>query len=419
MPAVESPSPATGIFADTMATRLTKRTPVNFLVVDNDHSVAKIIRSMLLREFVNSSVTITGSLQDAWDIYCERKIDFVISEIDHPTGSGLDFLAEIRVQDKNIPFIYISRRNDRELIILAAQNESDGYVVKPFSENALIDSIREAWKKRKSEYTQILNQMEDLASKDPTRALDQLEDKFGSNEQTARMFTLRWRIFQRLKRFEEAKESLSHAINVNPMFLTAKKNLADVMMETGEKDKAKTLYEEVVDISPMYKECHVSLAKVYAEDQEFGKLKQLTDHYSTYFPKSTDLQMIVAEELLRNGQNEMAAELFKKIIDIDKQAENFDTDSMVYRYNRLGIALRREGKVEEAIAYYLEALDLAPNNAAVHYNLGVACGQCGQHKRAIQEFQTALNLDPSLEEARREMEKVLQIVRERVTVTME
>ncbi len=401
-----------------MATKLTARTPVNFLVVDNDHTVAKIIRSMLLQEYVASSVTITGNLQDAWDIYSERKIDFVISEIDHPTGSGLDFLDEIRAQDREIPFIYISRRNDRELIILAAQNDSDGYVVKPFSENALIESIREAWKKRKSDYTQSLNQMEDLASKDPTRALDQLEDKFGSNEQTARMYTLRGRILQRLKRLEEAKESLSHAINVNPMYLNAKKNLGDVMVETGEKDKAKALYEEVVDISPMYKECHVSLAKVYAEDQEFGKLKQLTDHYSSYFPKSTDLQMTVAEELLHHGQNEMAAELFKKIIEIDKQSPSTDIDGMVYRYNRLGIALRREGKVEEAIEYYLEALDLAPDSAAVHYNLGVACGQNGQHKRAIQEFQAALKLDPNLEEARREMEKVLQAVRDRVTVTM-
>ena len=127
--------------------------------------------------------------------------------------------------------------------------------------------------------------------------------------------------------------------------------------------------------------------------------------------------MTMAEELLHQGQNEMAAEAFKKVIAIDKRVGVADREGLIYKYNRLGIALRRQKRFQEAITWYSEALNLAPENPGLHYNIGVACTYSGDYKRAIKEFDTALKLDPTLEEAKVEREKLISVTKERATST--
>jgi tetratricopeptide (TPR) repeat protein len=63
-------------------------------------------------------------------------------------------------------------------------------------------------------------------------------------------------------------------------------------------------------------------------------------------------------------------------------------------YVSLGNALRTKGEVDEAIASYQKAIELAPKLAVAHYNLGTSLFSKGQTDEAISCYRKAIELDP-------------------------
>jgi tetratricopeptide (TPR) repeat protein len=65
----------------------------------------------------------------------------------------------------------------------------------------------------------------------------------------------------------------------------------------------------------------------------------------------------------------------------------------------LATALLDAGRFEEAIEYYEQALRINPNDARAHYSLGVAWVKLGQLSEAIGHFEQALRIEPDFAEA--------------------
>ena len=61
-----------------------------------------------------------------------------------------------------------------------------------------------------------------------------------------------------------------------------------------------------------------------------------------------------------------------------------------------GLALQLVGRIPEAIEQFHEALRMNPNNAEAHANLGLALLACGKPRESIPEFEMALRLNPEL-----------------------
>lgn len=68
-------------------------------------------------------------------------------------------------------------------------------------------------------------------------------------------------------------------------------------------------------------------------------------------------------------------------------------------HNNLGNALRRQGKLSEAIYHFKEALRIDPNYAKAHNNLGIVLATQGDAETALSHFYLALELNPSYAEA--------------------
>lgn len=65
-------------------------------------------------------------------------------------------------------------------------------------------------------------------------------------------------------------------------------------------------------------------------------------------------------------------------------------------HNVLGYALADQGRIDEAITHYREAIALQPSFAEPHANLGIALARQGRVDEAIPEFQTTVNLTPAV-----------------------
>ena len=67
--------------------------------------------------------------------------------------------------------------------------------------------------------------------------------------------------------------------------------------------------------------------------------------------------------------------------------------------------LSRQGKFRDAIPHLTRAIELNPDNATAHNNLGAAVGREGRLDEAIRHFAEALRLRPGYAEARDNLRK--------------
>ena len=66
---------------------------------------------------------------------------------------------------------------------------------------------------------------------------------------------------------------------------------------------------------------------------------------------------------------------------------------------KLGISLKKQGKIDDAIISFKEGIKLNSNNPKAHYNLGNAFKEKGDLNSAIISFQQAIKLKPNFPEA--------------------
>jgi protein O-GlcNAc transferase len=73
-------------------------------------------------------------------------------------------------------------------------------------------------------------------------------------------------------------------------------------------------------------------------------------------------------------------------------------DPSAIEHNERGIRLAAEGKLEDALAAFRNAIRLNPRIAAFYANIGAALGRCGKLEEALAALRTGIRIDPSLAE---------------------
>jgi len=105
-------------------------------------------------------------------------------------------------------------------------------------------------------------------------------------------------------------------------------------------------------------------------------------------------------DLLAQGKVEEAVQTFMEAMRMNPENEDVHYD--------LGLALTRQGKLEEAIQQYLEALRIFPNYVEAHNNLGNLLMRTGRTGEAIQHFEIALKIMPVYASAHNNLGTALQ-----------
>ena len=99
----------------------------------------------------------------------------------------------------------------------------------------------------------------------------------------------------------------------------------------------------------------------------------------------------LALALVNAGRIDEALPYFREAVEIRPQ--------LVEAYSNLGDALLRKNRVDEAIAQFEKALTIKPRHAELHNNLGVALARRGETDDAIPHYRTALELKPEYAQA--------------------
>jgi len=117
-------------------------TGMRVLVVDDFSTMRKIVKN-ILRQLGFNNIVEADDGSTAWEILQKDNIDFIVSDWNMPTMSGIELLRKVRASEEyaDIPFLMVTAEAQQENIIEAVQAKVSNYIVKPFTPETLGQKI--------------------------------------------------------------------------------------------------------------------------------------------------------------------------------------------------------------------------------------------------------------------------------------
>ncbi|WP_035104554.1 tetratricopeptide repeat protein [Desulfohalovibrio reitneri] len=101
--------------------------------------------------------------------------------------------------------------------------------------------------------------------------------------------------------------------------------------------------------------------------------------------------------LLENGRKAKARRVFERILRLEGPFRREDK----HLFNGFGIALRKYGQPDMALSFYDKAHLLARDDENLHHNMARSHFEKGDTKKAREELEKSLRLNPGLKESKR------------------
>ena len=115
---------------------------MKILVVDDFLTMRRIIIN-LLRQLGFNNVTEAADGQQAWQRMQDGDIDLIVSDWNMPNMTGIEFLKQVRADEKfkKTPFIMVTAEGKKENVIAAVHAGVSNYIVKPFNAATLKEKM--------------------------------------------------------------------------------------------------------------------------------------------------------------------------------------------------------------------------------------------------------------------------------------
>lgn len=366
------------------------------LVVDDQSSMRSLLKKMLHQMGFCQVIEDASDGEQAWEKLSTGLFDLCITDVGMPRLDGIGLLKRSRA-DRNLqdmPFLIISGQSMPEWVAMASEWGAYDYIIKPFSFSFLKERIESLFEKRKSPEESLYREVERLKQSGQTeKALEKIDALERSIPLKVKWLNLRGECLMQLGKMKEAAESIEKALEQSNVYLAAYKNYAAIQQELGNTGKAIEALEKADSLSPMDLERKIALGHLLLEsgsEDEGDKFLDQAVRQSSAEEKEI-YRLKVAEVYMTHKKFDHAADLYIKTVKTNPMA--------IEAFNRLGIALRRQGKLKEAEKYYQLALRSHPNNAPICFNLGVLYLNRQEKAEAAKMFKKALEIDPEFKKA--------------------
>lgn len=119
---------------------------LRILVVDDDAQIRTVFERILGR--AGYAVTTDEDVPAACERLRRDTFDVVLTDLQLPTGSGLDILASAHVADPGLPVVFVTGAGDVDIAQHALEHGALRYLVKPIGAAPLLSAIAEACRAR-------------------------------------------------------------------------------------------------------------------------------------------------------------------------------------------------------------------------------------------------------------------------------
>ena len=374
-----------------------------FLIVDPVPGMRRAIRSMLW-SIGCKRVLDAPDDQTAWRLLNrEGIVGFIVADWTPPSNTAIELLERVRKEPmfRSIPFLLLVGAVSPTIVARAAETEVDGCIIKPFILKTLEEKI-----------TAILNRRENPGPAEDhirrgeifvtgqlySEALLEFKAALALFPHSARIRTRIGQIYEKIGFDTEARRQYIEATEKNPKYVKAHQTLGDFYERLHLHDDAIVALERASRISPENPDRQMQLGKAYLEIGLIEEAEQRFQLAAELDPANMERKIDIAEAYYEKDYTYQAISAFKASLQTGRVPAHL--------YNRIGIALRREGNLEEAIQFYNKAIRLSPGDEVIHYNLARAYLEIGKRSLALKSLRKALDLRPDFDEAKAMMSRI-------------
>ncbi len=197
--------------------------------------------------------------------------------------------------------------------------------------------------------------------------------------------------FGQTRYWTQSSDFLHHTIDVNPDAAFAYHNLGHTEQANGAYAAAAADYEACLAHDPTRLKAYVNLAQVYSELSQPAEVKRAIARSMSAPNLTTD--SMTANDFANLGLLLMQINQPDRAVAAFSAAATMDPSSPTHLYNEAN-ALSAVGQFDKAEPAFRRCIALAPTLAGAHTGLGIVLAETRRLAAAVDEFRTAVRLQP-------------------------
>lgn len=306
----------------------------------------------------------------------------------------LEFMRGVKGAFSEARLLVMTQETSKDSLSQLFEIGVDSVLTKPVSVGTLIEKMAGAIKPqgKLSQLVQEARRLLDLGDTAKAKLISKAILKVKDNSPVAFML-LGDALLIEGKR-DEAIQAYEQAHQGAALYLEPLKKLARV--HQGEDEDNYLRYLKKLDIiSPLNTERKCEIGKAYVRKKDMDKAEVYFGEAIVNAEReaSSYVEQVVSgiAESVSEASPAMAEKYYVKILEM--KGDNLTKEDMV-TFNRLGIALRKQGKWKDAIDNYKKALTVVSGDERVLYNMGLAYADGQQHRQAVDCYEQILRSNP-------------------------
>lgn len=208
-------------------------------------------------------------------------------------------------------------------------------------------------------------------------------------------------LYQEKQQFQLAAAAYDTVLQSDPNNVLALTYKASLMKEVGKPEESLNIYQKILTVDPNNVTAQQALFSLATQQSDPAKQATGLQDYANRFPQNADIQSKVGEEFHRIKDYDNAAIYYQRAIQLNP--------NMAAAFANLGAVYQAQGKTQESLDTYRQALRLDPSNKTVkdllaqtessigaeNFNKAVTLQQQGKHVDALPYFRKALEQSPN------------------------
>jgi protein O-mannosyl-transferase len=192
--------------------------------------------------------------------------------------------------------------------------------------------------------------------------------------------------FNQSRYWVDSSDFLRHTIDVNPDAAFAYNNLGDVELANGDLAAALADYRACIQHDPTRVKAYINLAEVYSALNQPAEAEDA-------IAQATRTPAMTADDFSDLGIALMKLNHPERALQALSTASAMSPSSPAYAFNQ-AMALSAVGQFDQAEAAFRRCISLAPTLVGAHTGLGIVLAETHRLAAALDEFRTAVRLQP-------------------------
>ena len=246
------------------------------------------------------------------------------------------------------------------------------------------------------------------------------------------------------QKYATAIKVLKQGLEIDPTWSTLHNNLGQIYFLNRQLDRAFNSFEMAICLEPNMSLAYSNLSKLWQQKGNFDRVIENLQKLIELEPNNVAAFGHLATILLHQGKSAAAIKYLRQAIAIEPRfvtsycainqaADSSDLLSQAKRacakfltalqttasdaeaieslwqtYSRWGDFLLKQGKVEQAEAYYRQGLEVNPQEISLYLNLGNTLAQQKKWQSAVDTYQMGLRLQPQHQLIARQLQVAIQ-----------